>query len=78
VTIDMLKQQRQTSDLTAEVVAKRALINCSRYSSLERGLIAPKPGELQRIHEAIVELASARQRVRDFVLQNNLPMEVLV
>jgi predicted transcriptional regulator len=60
MTIKELRSKRVAAEIPATLLATKAKVNRSRLSSIERGYVQPTQGELQRLHDSLEELISAK------------------
>ncbi len=60
LVVNELRSKRVAPEIPAMLLAKRAGINRSRLSSLERGYAEPTGTELQRLADALEQLIEAK------------------
>jgi predicted transcriptional regulator len=72
-----LRSTRRLHEFSGDAVARVAGIGKFRLCRLELGYVQPHPGELEKIADAINQLALARCVAADCLMQAGLPLEVL-
>ena len=60
-----LKRRRLALDITGDVLCKRAGINRTRLSNIERGYVVLSGEEADRLRKALDEIAAAKKQVTE-------------
>jgi len=72
-----IRKKRVTAGITGGVLCRRARIDRSRLSQIERGYIHPSPEELKRIGDALDGLLLAKKRLAAVAEEVGWPPEAL-
>lgn len=70
-----LRAKRAEGRLDGYTVAGRAGITRTRLSDLERERFKPRPGELQKISDAIDQIAAERKRISELAESHGLSLQ---
>lgn len=72
-----LRDRRQQIGIAGHLVCRRAGIGRSRLSDIERGYVQPSQAEMDRIGQALEELARAKKKLEATAAECGWPLSAL-
>jgi transcriptional regulator with XRE-family HTH domain len=77
MTISELREKRIVAGIVGRILCKRAGIERSRLSVIEKGYLPPTAEELERLQKALDELIKTKQRINAVAAEYGWPVEAI-
>jgi predicted transcriptional regulator len=77
MTASDIRTKRLTAGITSTLLARRAEVDRSKLSHIERGYLEPSPEELRKLERALNELVRMKKRVDAYAQRCGWPAAAL-